>query len=313
MEAQLDVVIVSCSELLNPKPTTDSLIQTFLENVTLEDAMLKEALEKRGMSVLRVSWDDEKFDWGSTKVAVIRSTWDYQNRYDEFTKWLKLVEAKGTELVNHPSLLHWNVHKKYLLELSEKGIPIPRTILLKKGDKRTLADLIDSVNGKWDQKYIIKPAVSAAARHTHCFVKGEEGPLEEKLATLLSEEDMLFQEFAEKITTDGEVSLMVINGKFTHAVLKVPKKGDFRVQDDFGGSVDAYSASAEQIALSEKVISMLPRLPLYARVDLFWDNRGDVVLGEVELLEPELWFRLNEECAHRCAEALCEATVSKDR
>ena len=311
MEYTHDVVIISCNELVNPKPTDDPLVAEVHKNVTIEDATLASALEKRGMRVIRVSWDDKNFDWKACKAAIIRSTWDYQNRHVEFTKWLKSVEENGrTQLVNRPSLLHWNVHKKYLFELSDKGIPIPRTILLQKHDKRTIGELVSSVSDQWDPKFIIKPAVSASARHTHCFAAGEERPFEKKFAELLETEDMLFQEYADKITTDGEISLMVIGGKFTHAVLKRPMKGDFRVQDDFGGTVSTYNATPEQITLAEKVVSLLPWPPVYARVDLFWDNRGSIVLGEVELLEPELWFRFNQDSAERCAESLC-AVISK--
>ena len=121
---------------------------------------------------------------------------------------------------------------------------------------------------------------------------------------LIAEESMMLQEYQEKITTKGEVSYILFGGVYSHAVLKKAKAGDFRVQDDFGGSLHVYTPSEEEIAFAENALAQCPELPVYARVDVFWNNQNELVLGELELIEPELWFRRSESAADECAHAI---------
>ena len=114
----------------------------------------------------------------------------------------------------------------------------------------------------------------------------------------------MIQEFMLNIQIRGEISLVIIDGKFTHAVLKQGVNGDFRVQDDFGGTVQKFVPNEEEIAFAEKCIAALDHSPLYARVDLMWDNNGNLVLSELEMIEPELWFRNCPEAAMKLAEAV---------
>ena len=101
---------------------------------------------------------------------------------------------------------------------------------------------------------------------------------------------MLFQEFLENIILSGEISLIMIGGKYTHAVKKIAKKGDFRVQDDHGGKVEKYTPNKEEITFAENCLKASPYTPVYARVDIVYDNNKPS-LSELELIEPELWFR----------------------
>ena len=115
---------------------------------------------------------------------------------------------------------------------------------------------------------------------------------------------MLFQEFQYQIQSKGEMSLIMINGHFTHAVLKKAKNGDFRVQDDFGGTVEDYLPNKEEIAFAEKAIAACPEKTTYGRVDIFYDNNNLLSLGELELIEPELWFRKHHSAADKLADAI---------
>ena len=116
----------------------------------------------------------------------------------------------------------------------------------------------------------------------------------------------MLQEFQHNIVEEGEISMMVFNGDFTHAVLKVAKQGDFRVQDDFGGSVHDFKPSEKEIEFAEKVVNAVPELPIYARVDIFKDNDGNWALAELEIFEPELWFRRNPQAAVVLAQTIKE-------
>ena len=99
---------------------------------------------------------------------------------------------------------------------------------------------------------------------------------------------------------------MIFGGKYSHAVLKQAKPGDFRVQDDFGGTLHDYHPKKEEIAIAEACIQACPTPPLYARVDIMWNNDGEPVVGELEMIEPELWFRRDSESASRLATAIAE-------
>lgn len=94
---------------------------------------------------------------------------------------------------------------------------------------------------------------------------------------------------------------MLFGGEYTHSVIKRAKLGDFRVQDDFGGSVESYQPSIEMIDLAKQTISKIDPIPTYARVDIIWDNSDRLVVSELELIEPELWFRFNESSADKLA------------
>ena len=122
---------------------------------------------------------------------------------------------------------------------------------------------------------------------------------------------MLFQEFLNSIVIKGEISLIVVNGIYTHAVKKTAKKGDFRVQDDHGGKVERYDPNKKEIKFAEKCINKCIQMPLYARVDLIYDNNNKISLSELELIEPELWFRKNKSSAKLLAKSIKNKLFSK--
>jgi len=272
----------------------------YTKNVLHEDKLLEDSLISLGYKVTRTNWDDSSFDWSKTKTAIFRSTWDYFDRYSEFDKWLKTT-SKLTHFINPIELIEWNIDKHYLIDLEKKGVRIPASYFIEKGDERTLAQVISEL--KWDE-FILKPVVSGGGRHTYRFKKEKYNELETIFEELLKNESLMLQEFQQQITTKGEVAFMVFGGKFSHAVLKKAKEGDFRVQDDFGGSIYPYKASKEEISFVEKAFNAVSPAPIYARIDVLWNNENDLCLGEIELIEPELWFRMHTESALNCAKAI---------
>ncbi len=273
---------------------------TYSQNVVLEDRLLAEALERKGLMVTRTHWDNPDFDWSATRFAIFRTTWDYFDRFDEFEPWLDRVRGLTT-LINPTELIYWNIDKFYLRDLEKQGVNLPPTIFIERGETKTLQELLASTT--W-QEVILKPSVSGAARHTYRFKKEDAADYTSIFHELVSNERMLLQEFQTNILTKGEVAFMVFGGKYSHAVLKKAKAGDFRVQDDFGGTVHPYEANPEEIAFIEKAIAACSPVPLYARVDVIWDNHGALCLGELEMIEPELWFRMNDASADQLAEAI---------
>lgn len=298
-----DVVVLTDPRYINPKKES-----TYIQNVLLEDRLVLEALQRLGLNATRKSWDDPDFDWSSTKYALFRTTWDYFDRYQEFSKWLESA-SKQTKFINSKDLIYWNIDKHYLKDLWNVGVNIPKTIFIEKGTQTTLQDTIEDTlenQGFMDDIFILKPCVSGAARHTYKIIKEDIPKYEAIFQKLIGEEAMMLQEFQENIVKEGEISMMVFHGKFTHAVLKIAKPGDFRVQDDFGGTVHDYIPSQEQIAFAEKAAQAALELPIYARVDIFKDNDGDWALAELEIFEPELWFRLYPEAANILAKSIKE-------
>lgn len=290
-----DVVLLTEDRYVNP-----SEVNPYIENVLLEDKLVQNALENNGLKCTRKSWSDPNFDWSSTKIALFRTTWDYFERFNEFSVWLDKV-SKQTTLLNSIDQILWNIDKHYLLDLKESGIRIPETIFIEKGENITLEELYQKTG--WN-KTVLKPAISGAARHTYKLTKENLSDHENIFQELIASEAMLLQVFQENVVTKGEVSIMMMGGKYTHAIIKKAKKGDFRVQDDFGGSVTKYSPSDAEIAFAEKAFAACNPVPTYGRADIIWDNNNELVISELELIEPELWFRFNESAAEHLANAI---------
>jgi glutathione synthase/RimK-type ligase-like ATP-grasp enzyme len=239
-------------------------------------------------------------DWKEVKSVIFRTTWDYFSRFKEFEAWLNKIQ-NHVQMFNPFELIFWNMDKKYLEDIKAKGIAIPPTYFIEKGDQRTLKQITAVLPYN---KYILKPNVSGAARHTYKLNDFNIDDHEDLFELLIGDEPFMIQEFQENILTKGEISLVIIDGKYTHAVLKQSIDDDFRVQDDFGGTVEVYEPNDDEIAFAEKCVAAIEFSPLYARVDLMWDNNDKLVLSELEMIEPELWFRNCPEAAMRLAIAV---------
>lgn len=237
-----------------------------LPELAADDRLLRDALVRRGAAVRAVVWDDD-VDWRAFDAIVLRSTWDYHKRLDEFRAWLDRMD--GLPLWNPPEVLRWNTHKSYLLDLQSRGIAIVPTLLVPRGGG-----------------YIVKPAVSATAfrteRHTN-------------------DDDLLIQPFVPEVVADGELSFMFLGKKFSHAVRKRAASGDFRVQSDFGGSATPFDPPGELIEQAAHIASMLGERWLYARIDCVVRD-GRLLLMELEATEPSLF--LNATAAERFADAI---------
>jgi glutathione synthase/RimK-type ligase-like ATP-grasp enzyme len=270
--------------------------------ILLEEAWLGRFLQEAGASVARVAWSDPGVDWSSFDAAVLRSTWDYFERFDEFAPWLERVSSQ-TRLFNSAALVRWNMDKHYLLDLERQGVLIVPTAALEAGSRASLKSVLDERG--WERA-VMKPAVSGAARLTFRVDQENIEEREPLFAQCVEREAMLVQPFIPSVMERGEVSLIVVDGRCTHAVRKVPRSGDFRVQDDHGGTVHHFEPSDVERAAAERAVAACLETPLYARVDLV-DDGGSPRLMELELIEPELFFRFCPMAAGRLAAAVCAA------
>ena len=290
-----DITILTDCRYVNPKKT-----DWYIDQVLLEDKILIDALSKKNLKVTKKDWADTSFNWKETKNVIFRTTWDYFDRFEEFFSWLKQTKSK-TNFINSYEIINWNIDKNYLKELEKDGVNIAPTIFLKKGEKISLGELLSI--SKWKEA-VIKPAISGAARHTYKINTKNYTEYEIIFNQLTSNESMLFQKYLYNITDKGEISLIMIGGEYTHAVKKIAKKGDFRVQDDHGGKVEKYNASDLEIEFAHSCLKKCRYSPIYARVDIIYNNNNQPTLSELELIEPELWFRNCPESAELLASNL---------
>ncbi|MCB0642780.1 MAG: hypothetical protein KDC44_14125, partial [Phaeodactylibacter sp.] len=269
----VDVTLLTDHRYVDPKELTP-----YVRNILQEDGLVLQALQAFGLKVERKDWADPNYDWSQTRTALFRTTWDYFHRFAAFSDWLDHVESRTT-LINPITQIRWNMDKRYLLELEAKGVPIVQTQLLEAGTKTNLQALHEDLG--W-QDTVLKPAVSGGGRHTYRLHPGNYQAHENVFQQLLAEEALLLQPFQRNIVEKGELSLILIDGQYSHAVLKVAKPGDFRVQDDFGGSVHVYTPTAEEIQFAEAAIAACDPQPLYARVDMATDNEDRLAIVELE-------------------------------
>lgn len=153
-----DVIILTDNRYLNNNSNNH-----YITNVIKEDNYVIKALEELNLKVKRLSWDDENFDWNTTKTILFRSTWDYSERFPKFSNWLNSV-SKQTLLLNSEKLIRWNIDKHYLLDLQKSGVNICKSFFIEKNDPRTLQELVKTFNLN---EFVVKPCISAGARHTY--------------------------------------------------------------------------------------------------------------------------------------------------
>ncbi len=272
-----------------------------------DDRPLVPALAARGFDARAAVWDDPAVEWAAAALCVIRSTWDYTTRREEFVAWCERA-GRVTQLCNPARGIAWNTHKGYLVELAERGVPVVPTRLLRRGDPPRLDPF-----GKADEsRVVIKPAVSAGARGALSVALSdpvERAAGEAHLGALLAEGDALVQPFQAAADGHGERSLLFFDGRFSHAMRKPSLLGC-----DAGQRADPRivlaPASGAEIAAAEAVLGATHALLglseplLYARVDLVPDASGAPVLMELEMTEPRLFLADAEGSYVRLAEAI---------
>jgi glutathione synthase/RimK-type ligase-like ATP-grasp enzyme len=267
--------------------------------LTDDDLLAGRALRDRGAEIEAVTWGEPS---GPVRPAavVIRSCWDYHLREAEFRAWLTRLEGEGVRVINPPALVGWNLHKAYLIELSRRGVPIVPTVLVSAGagDQRSLAGIM--ADERWDEA-VVKPAVSLNAYETWRVTARGVGESEDEFARLRVRRDVLVQRYVPEVTDAGEWSLMFFGARFSHAVRKRPKAGDFRVQTEHGGSATTAAAPSRLVAAAARVLAALPERPIYCRVDGVLAG-GTFVVMEVECIDPVLFFSLHAPAAESFAD-----------
>lgn len=271
--------------------TTDDLT-----GYTFDDELAVGPLASLGWQVSYESWWNTAADWQRYESVVIRTPWDYQDDPDSFLQALERIEDSGTRLENPLRIVEWNLNKRYLSDLEAKGIPVVKTAFSEGGLDGRKFQQFREVAGT--DEIVIKPTVSATAQDTFRLRE-----FDAEVARKFDGREFMMQPFMESITSEGEYSLFYFNGEFSHAILKSPRSGDFRVQEEHGGLISPAEPETELSNLGDRVLESLGERLLYARIDAVRGSSGGFAIMEVELIEPALYFRMDQGSAARFARA----------
>ena len=284
-----------------------------------DDAPVIPALVERGVEAVPAVWDDPAVDWSSFDLVVVRDTWDYSPRREEFLAWARSLPA----VANPAAVLEWNTDKGYLRDLQAAGLPTVPTIWLDPARNLTSRAVHTRFPATGD--FVIKPTVSAGAKDTGRYNANE---VDERGLAILHARDLLragrhvmIQPYLSRVDTAGETALVYVDGLFSHAVRKGPLlEGPYRgVEGLFKQEEMAVrEATPEERALGDRVVAALAEIVpgagdgplLYTRVDLLPGADEAHVVLEVELTEPSLFLSLGDGALDRFADAVARRVAA---
>jgi glutathione synthase/RimK-type ligase-like ATP-grasp enzyme len=305
----MKIGIITCEDLSRYFESSEDPL------ITHDDLVMVSCLRSRGHEVVAIPWGQEVSSLQDYDVFVVRSPWDYMDspskREGLFT-WLKELDSLGKPIENPVGLMLWNLDKHYLKDLSDQGIEIVETKFIEPSsalNKEVLRKHFNEFGA-----FVLKPCISAAAKDTFLVsslesietLEDANGKVEGDMEDWRAGRGFMIQPFIKSIKSFGEWSLVFLNGEYSHSVRKIPKSGEWLVQDELGGSVRWEEApqnivdkakiavNAIQPAYESATSNKLSKPPLYARIDLLIADDGSPLLGEIEMVEPELFFKMRE-------------------
>ncbi|MFM9852579.1 MAG: RimK family alpha-L-glutamate ligase [Sphingomonadaceae bacterium] len=237
----------------------------------------------------------EPGDLSAFSLVMPLIVWGYPLQTARWFAALDAWEAAGLALANPVTTLRWNTNKDYLIDLAEQGLAIVPTQLSTSLDAADLDAAREAFGGG---DIVIKPTISAGAYGTYRLGPNDPIPFD------VIEREMLIQPMMPSIESEGEFSLFYFGGAFSHAILKKPAAGDFRVQEQFGGREGAVMAPPSARVLAEAAIAAAPGPLLYARVDMVRGSDGEFALMELELIEPSLFLHMAADSGQAFARAV---------
>jgi hypothetical protein len=283
-----------------------------------EDApVLLDALDAADVHAEPAVWDDESVRWDGFDLVVVRSTWDYTDRPEQFLEWARRVESVTT-LANPAATPSWNTDKHYLDALARAGVPVvPTSFIDATGAARDLTELLCELHD-----VVVKPTVSAGSRDTARHpANAHAAALVHVEALLESGRDVMVQPYLAEVEHAGETGMVYFDGRFSHSFRKGPMlvhgwadvRGSFAPEE-----ITEREPSPSELAVGEQVMaactSILGRVPVYARVDVIPDGSGEPILLELELTEPSFFLahsRTGATSAAACLAAHARAVTQR--
>jgi hypothetical protein len=285
------LALVTCAELPALWPGTRP------PSLDPDSEVLLPALRDLGVDASVVPWTEPDVDWSLFDRAVIRSTWDYHEQPGEFARWVRSTAA-ATDLRNSARTVLWNLDKRYLRELEARGVPVVPTIWVAPGEAATLPAALRARG--WED-VIVKPSVDLGAFNLKRTSAGDAQHAAAALDGLV-----MVQPFLPELERSGELSLVFLGGRFSHAIVKRPAEGDFRVQPQYGGTATPREPPAGAVEAARWALAAAPDPPLYGRVDLVRDLEDRWCVIELELIEPFLFLPQVPESIGRAARAMSD-------
>lgn len=264
---------------------------------------LAAALATRGVQSEPVMWNDPSVEWRSYDAVLLRSCWDYPADQSRFRAMLDELERAGVPVCNPIHVLQWNHHKSYLVELADSGVRIPQTTVIERGTDRSLEALFES---QGLEEAVVKPAVGTGSTDVWRVSRSAAGDSERRFSELVAEHDVLVQQFVPDIAA-GERSIVFFGGEYSHAWNSPTTEEDITA---FEGIDAAYEPSSEirrqaseAVQAACDILGIEPQHLPYARVD-YVRHGSELLLLELELIEPHLRFGCDENSVDRFVEVL---------
>jgi len=260
-----------------------------LDDFVCYDSLLTKPFADLGWATHEISWRDKNIDWNDFDAVIIRSCWDYQDHCEEFLSVLDSIDKSTAKLMNSLETVCWNINKRYLAYLEEQDVFIIPTLWENNYSRKLLETAFELFNSN---DLIVKPCISANADDTYRL--NSKNVIDHiKLEHLFTDRELMIQPFVPAIIDEGEFSLFFFNGKYSHTILKKPKSGDFRVQEEHGGQLVAVLPENELLLTARNTLEKIPFSTLYARLD-FVRHGNQFAMMEAELIEPSLYFNLDK-------------------
>jgi hypothetical protein len=252
----------------------------------------------RGLALEEAIWNDPGVDWTDFDGAVIGTVWDYAEQPEAFLKQLEHISSE-VPLANQVAAVKWNLDKTYLQELERRGAPTIPTLWC---ERLADMDLASAYKRLAADKLVIKPVVGASGFDQFVAASGEAPPADHPLWR----QKVMVQPFLESIRSEGEISLIFFDGRFSHGLRKTPAAQEYRVQSIYDGREHDFMPSADDLDTAAAIMDALPFTTTYARVDLVRRQDGQLALMECELIEPYLYPNFDDSKGDRFAGAMLD-------
>ncbi len=291
----MNIAILTCSEMPNMLPYDLEVIKLLSDKGVNTKVIIWDELLKSNPSIL------SHYD-----LVLFRTIWNYYKNIEEFKQLLDFLEESNTPVINPVDIVRWNMDKKYLIELQNEGFDIIPTIF----NFGETGSFENALSKGWE-KMILKPMISAASYHTFVIDMYEKERYENLIKEYYIDRPFMLQEFIPEIS-DGEISTITLTvpsnknkDDFSYSVTKIPKKGDYRVQFNYGGVYSIGEVDPIIKNISEQITKRFGNRLLYQRLDGLWRN-GKFLIMEIELIEPDLYLNLSNEALTRWVDNLLE-------
>ena len=261
-----------------------------------------EPMAALGWQVETVPWRSN-VDWDEFDAVYICTPWDYPDYLPQFLDVLVNIESSQALLINDLSLVHWTMEKTYLQDIEQRGGHIVPSTWYEGFESARPADFFAEHQ---TDKVVIKPTVGANAKDTFVLTDPVDENTLHMLRQVYSGRAFFVQPFVETIQSEGEYSLFFFNGEYSHTILKTPKAGDFRVQEEHGADIAAVQPPNALLDTASRLFASIEPLPTYGRGDWVRGPNGRYLLMELELIEPSLYLRTDSGAAARFARAFDE-------